>query len=98
MRLSDSSPSRQSLEQSLERLLSATSAAHYPNRAKQAWLKPLLTKFLNFMTGNESIQIVQRRDRYGDTYWDAYDPATHSHHRFDTEQEVRIWLDQRFYP
>ncbi|MBD1910814.1 MULTISPECIES: hypothetical protein [unclassified Leptolyngbya] len=89
--------SRKSLEQSLEQLLSPTTAAHYPNRAKQAWLQPLLTKLLNFFTGNQSVCIEQRRDRNGNSFWYAYDPATRSHHQFDTEQEVRIWLDQRFY-
>jgi hypothetical protein len=42
-------------------------------------------------------QIYQKRDRSGNTYFKVYDPVTHRSNVFKTEQEVRVWLDQRHY-
>ena len=42
-------------------------------------------------------KIWQKRDRYGNFYWVVYDPTTGHSSYFSSEQEVRIWLEQRYY-
>ncbi|WNZ25808.1 hypothetical protein HJG54_25205 [Leptolyngbya sp. NK1-12] len=42
-------------------------------------------------------QIWQKRDRFGQVYWQAYDPIRDRFARFSSEQEVRQWLEQNFY-
>ncbi|WP_250126747.1 hypothetical protein [Chroococcidiopsis sp. CCMEE 29] len=42
-------------------------------------------------------QVRQRCDRSGQIYWQVYDPATNRSARLSSEQEVRQWLEQRFY-
>jgi predicted 3-demethylubiquinone-9 3-methyltransferase (glyoxalase superfamily) len=36
------------------------------------------------------------RDRQGYSYFKIYDPLTEQHHYTDSEQEARIWLEQRY--
>jgi len=96
MRLSDSSPSRQSLEQSFEKLMVAPSAVRHSAKGQGQWVRSLLRQILNFLAGKESIQIQQRCDRSGSLYWVVYDPHLRNHLRFDSEQEVRVWLEQRY--
>ena len=42
-------------------------------------------------------KIWQKRDRYGNSYWVVYDPTTGHSSCFSSEQEVRVWLEQRYY-
>jgi hypothetical protein len=42
-------------------------------------------------------KIWQGRDRFGKLYWRVYDPSRDRSITFTSEQEVREWLDQRFY-
>jgi hypothetical protein len=42
-------------------------------------------------------QIKQKSDRFGNIYWRVYDPISDSHCSFNSEQEVRLWLDTRYY-
>lgn len=43
-------------------------------------------------------QVWQQRDRSGQTYWQVYDPETSRSASLSSEQEVRQWLEQRYYP
>lgn len=52
---------------------------------------------LAFLSGSHDPQIVQRRDRTGQAYFQVYDPVTQLHHRFAAEVDLRQWLDQRYY-
>ncbi|MBD1867415.1 hypothetical protein H6F95_08910 [Cyanobacteria bacterium FACHB-471] len=49
------------------------------------------------MAGNEEPQISQKRDRSGEVFWRVYDPTTGESARFNSELEVRFWLEQRYY-
>lgn len=42
-------------------------------------------------------KIHQKYDRHGNLYFQVYDPIAQQSSTFSTEQEVRIWLDQRYY-
>jgi hypothetical protein len=42
-------------------------------------------------------QIVQKCDRSGNVYWQIYDPISGFHCSLNSEQEVREWLDTRYY-
>ncbi|MEB3274226.1 MAG: hypothetical protein ACO4CG_07710 [Prochlorothrix sp.] len=54
---------------------------------------------LNHLAGEESTepQIWQHQDRQGHEWFEVYEPHSHHHFCFSSEQEVRDWLDQRFY-
>ncbi|MEM8604754.1 MAG: hypothetical protein AAGF24_13075 [Cyanobacteria bacterium P01_H01_bin.121] len=49
-----------------------------------------------FISGAEPI-ISERRGRDGTVYYQVYDPVYDEIHTFAAEDEVRIWLEQRYY-
>lgn len=42
-------------------------------------------------------QVWHKRDRAGNTYWQVFDPVTGYFTYFSSEQEVRIWIEERYY-
>lgn len=46
--------------------------------------------------GNE-LQVWQTSDRFGNTWWNAYDPATDSSTSVGSEAEMRGWIEKRYY-
>jgi hypothetical protein len=62
-------------------------------------LKSVVSSIWDFVftpASNEPI-VSQGRDRSGQIYWRVYDPVSDRSIRFSSEQEVRQWLEQRFY-
>jgi hypothetical protein len=59
--------------------------------------KGLWQRWIDALTGNREPQIFHRRDGQGHSYLEVYDPTTSKTHRFETTQEVRIWLERRYY-
>ena len=51
----------------------------------------------NFLKKTNEPQIISRRNNHGDVYFKVYDPKTKWTGTFNSEQEVRIWLDERYY-
>jgi hypothetical protein len=41
--------------------------------------------------------VEQKCDRSGNIYWQIYDPITGSCCSLSSEQEVKAWLDNRYY-
>ncbi|MDJ1181462.1 hypothetical protein PJF56_21590 [Roseofilum sp. BLCC_M91] len=42
-------------------------------------------------------RIIQKKDTHGNWIYRVYDPLTHQHFMCDSEQEVRVWLEERYY-
>lgn len=45
----------------------------------------------------KELRITQKRDRQGELYFEIYDFSSGKYHRFDSEQDVRIWIDRTRY-
>jgi hypothetical protein len=60
-------------------------------------LEQLWNSVLEIFARSSEPKIYQKYDRKGSLYFEVYDPTTHQISNFKTEQEVRIWLDQRYY-
>lgn len=56
-----------------------------------------LVKFFDSASHDREPKISQKRDRNGSTYWLLYDPVTRQYTSFASEEEVRIWLEKRYY-
>jgi hypothetical protein len=41
-------------------------------------------------------EIWQSCDRQGNTLWNAYDPMTDKQFQWSSDQELRIWLEERY--
>lgn len=59
-------------------------------------LKQLGDRTMRFFTGQNELRIWQR-SRNGQPLWFAHDPVTNRTRSFHSEQDVRTWLDQRYY-
>ena len=42
-------------------------------------------------------KVWEKKDRYGNTYYRVYDPQRDRYLEFNSEEEVRWWLDKRYY-
>ena len=52
---------------------------------------------LNYFVGSQDPRITTKQDDAGHLYYEVYDPVDRCQYRFDSEQEVRVWLDERYY-
>lgn len=42
-------------------------------------------------------KVWQKKDRKGNIYWRVYNPTTGYCGSFNSEEEVRMWLEERYY-
>lgn len=65
-----------------------------------------LTKFLSqilqkisraLVVNSNEPQVTHKKDRLGNSYWQAYDRKTNKTYTFGTEQGIRSWLDKRYH-
>ncbi|SKB15845.1 hypothetical protein PL11201_80155 [Planktothrix sp. PCC 11201] len=59
-------------------------------------LQSITAIFVNALASPTEPKIWQKKDAKGNRIWQIYDPVTGHKARFDTEQEVRIWLEKRY--
>lgn len=60
-------------------------------------LDNLVLQLLNIACGSQSPRIRQRIDRLGNRYYRVYDPSSETHRLFTSEEEMRVWLEERYY-
>jgi hypothetical protein len=71
-----------------------------PTHQPSNWLttvRKLLSRLLERISERLEPQVSLRRDRSGAIVWQVYDPMTEQNSYFDSEDAVRVWLDQRYY-
>jgi len=61
------------------------------------FISKIWQKLDNILTINDDLKIWQKRDRFGNIYWQAYNPKTRKFVGFASEKEVRIWIEQQLY-
>jgi hypothetical protein len=57
----------------------------------------LWNRLLNLLVSRSEPTITRKFDRQGNLYFQVYDPVTHKSLSMDSEQELRAWIDQRYY-
>ena len=53
--------------------------------------------FLEGLTAEPELRVWHETDRQGNTWWYAYDPLTRRSTRQASEDDLRIWIEQRYY-
>ncbi|WP_204137453.1 hypothetical protein [Halomicronema sp. CCY15110] len=66
----------------------ATSAPRWQRWGQSLW---------RYFVGSTAPRIQRRHDRAGRLYYRVYDPVDQRHYTFDSEPEVRVWLEGRYY-
>jgi hypothetical protein len=59
--------------------------------------KTIFLRLLQALTSRDRLQVWQKKDRYGRSYWQAYDPVSESTISLASEAEMRAWIEQRYY-
>ncbi|MEM6449611.1 MAG: hypothetical protein AAF703_04770 [Cyanobacteria bacterium P01_D01_bin.105] len=72
----------------------------YPQRQSRSWLKQVKSALLLFLTGQQTISIRKKiinQQKTGDSEvkWIVYDSLNNRRNVFETEQAVRVWLEQK---
>ncbi|NEO25809.1 MAG: hypothetical protein F6K03_02640 [Kamptonema sp. SIO4C4] len=82
----------------------ANSATRQPSDWRYFWHSPLVATLqrwtqglMSLLEGSDEPHITLCKSAKGETYWRVYDPKHRFTAMFATEQEVRVWLEQRYY-
>jgi hypothetical protein len=62
-----------------------------------SWATKAWKAITAFMTQGHDPKICQITDRDGQTWWNIYDPVTGQFTCLDSEEAVRVWIEQRYY-
>lgn len=54
------------------------------------------SSLVHYLTRPNEVRIWQVSDRQGKTYWKAYDPYTNTTTYVSSENDLRVWLEQRY--
>ena len=87
------------LEQQRQRFEQLVQQPQQPTAAANPFVHNLIRlgdRLMRFFTADHQVRIWQRT-RNGRPVWFAYDPMTNQKRQFFNEQDVRNWLDTRYY-
>lgn len=62
-----------------------------------AFLKTVWQGLSRSMTGGNDLRVWQASDEDGYMHWRAYDPVTGETAICDSEDEMRVWIEQRYH-
>lgn len=58
------------------------------------WLIKVGQSIVRFLTTQDELKIWQSKDWFGHSWWNVYIPKTEQRVRLNSEEEVRIWLEE----
>jgi hypothetical protein len=81
--------------------LAVKNVSSKPSKLQQFWSEFLSWKgirawLVNGLLRGDEPQIYRKCDRDENEYFKVYDRVTDRWHHFDSEAEVRIWIDRRY--
>ena len=62
-----------------------------------AQLKVLAQRLIHWLVTKPELTVKQKVNRSGNVFWYVYDPMTERTAYLTSEEEVRIWIEERFY-
>ncbi|MBH8553417.1 hypothetical protein I8751_13735 [Nostocaceae cyanobacterium CENA357] len=48
------------------------------------------------LVDSQELQVLQRNDRYGNIYWQAYDPVTGKSFSSGSKADISMWIEQLY--
>lgn len=73
------------------------SSKQFSETLKPTRIARLLQSVVYFLTQRQEPRIYRRSDRSGRLYYEIFDPVTGLHTALGSEQDVRAWLERRYY-
>lgn len=62
----------------------------------QKFLCGIWQKIVNAVLTSQELKVWQKSDRYGNNYWEAYDPATGKSFKSGSESDMLAWIEQLY--
>jgi GTP-binding protein EngB required for normal cell division len=90
--MKDQSTSYQELELIIHKKSDKLAKSGFASKLNQIW-----NRIVKSMTTRNAITIDSLKGKSGNIYWTTQDSISGRRMFFGTEQEVRAWLDQRYY-
>jgi hypothetical protein len=65
----------------------------------ESWLSKVWQKIVAALTeqNTQGFRVWNKTDRRGNTYWQVRDSATNQTITFNSEAEVRVWIEESYY-
>ncbi|MFN6558345.1 MAG: hypothetical protein RMY28_000860 [Nostoc sp. ChiSLP01] len=80
--------------------INITSSSSFSKKANFNFWKSLHNIWENFvhqlLADPNELQVTQKVDRYGNIYWQAYDPVTGKSFASGSETDVSMWIEQLY--
>ncbi|MFB2895737.1 hypothetical protein ACE1CI_22750 [Aerosakkonemataceae cyanobacterium BLCC-F50] len=67
------------------------------NAKLATFINKICEGFVTLINHASELKVWQSRDRKGHTWWNAYDPTTGNSISLDSEAEMRMWIEDRYY-
>ncbi|MGA9379475.1 MAG: hypothetical protein WBV73_11970 [Phormidium sp.] len=61
------------------------------------FINKICERFVTLINHASEPKVWQSSDRAGHTWWNAYDPTTGNSISLDSEAEMRMWIEERYY-
>lgn len=68
-----------------------------PSQRRQSQLNKIWQSIVTFFAASEEPHVWKGLNQAGQSMWKAYDPITHQSADYETEEEMRAWLEERHY-
>ena len=75
----------------------STPAENFCSDFYQKLLRIISTYIFDPLLQGSEPKIIQKTNKKGSLFWQVYDPVTGERKNLVSEQEVREWLDNRYY-
>jgi hypothetical protein len=82
----------------LEHLVQETEDNKRKTRKLSSFFHQFWQHLVTSIVQGQEPRIWQHTDRTGQVWWHGYDPNTGRSICVDSEEEMRIWLEERYYP
>lgn len=64
--------------------------------SRESWLSRVWQKLTTYLSQSSGLRVWQS-DKKGNTVWNLYNPTTGDKLSFDSETEVRTWIEESYY-
>ena len=61
------------------------------------FINNICERFVTLINHASELKVWQSSDRAGHKWWNAYDPTTGNSISLDSEAEMRMWIEERYY-
>lgn len=79
------------------KLVADSSSGERIKSSLTAKINQIWNEIVRFLTASEEPKIYLLKSKHGDTYWEVYDSISRRRVCFDSESEVRAWLERCHY-